>query len=83
MGIKSEIKWPNDIVINGKKVCGILTEMSSELNMINHVIIGIGVNVNLEKSDIPEDLHHKATSLKLESKGKVDRKKLLATILNS
>ena len=82
MGINSEIKWPNDIVINGKKVCGILTEMSSELNMINHVIMGIGVNVNLEETDIPEDLQHKATSLKLESKGQVDRKMLLATILN-
>lgn len=82
-GIKSQIKWPNDIVINGKKVCGILTEMSSELNMINHVVMGIGVNVNLEKDDIPEDLQDKASSLKIESKNQVDRKKLLARILNN
>lgn len=82
MGIKSQIKWPNDIVVNGKKVCGILTEMSSELNMINYVIIGIGINVNLEESEIPEDLKDKATSLKIESKIKIDRKKLFATILN-
>ncbi|NLY44656.1 MAG: biotin--[acetyl-CoA-carboxylase] ligase [Tissierella sp.] len=82
IGINSQIKWPNDIVVNGKKVCGILTEMSSELNMINHVVMGIGVNVNLEENDILEDLQHKATSLKIESKGKVDRKKLLAAILN-
>lgn len=82
MGIDSQIKWPNDIVINGKKVCGILTEMSSELNMINYVVIGIGINVNLEESDIPEDIRHKATSLRIESKNGVDRKKLLATALN-
>lgn len=82
VGINSEIKWPNDIVINGKKVCGILTEMSSELNMINHVVMGIGLNVNLEENDIPEDLKHKATSLKIESKAEIDRKKLFAEILN-
>lgn len=82
IGINSQIKWPNDIVINGKKVCGILTEMSSELNMINYVIMGIGVNVNLEKNHIPEDLQDKASSLKIESKDQIDRKKLLATILN-
>lgn len=82
MGIESKIKWPNDIVINGKKVCGILTEMNSELNMINYVIIGIGVNVNLEESEIPEDIKHKATSLKIEAKNRIDRKKLLGTILS-
>ena len=83
MGINSKIKWPNDILINGKKVCGILTEMSSELNMINYVVMGIGINVNLDNNQIPEDLHDKATSLKIESKNEVNRKKLLASILNN
>lgn len=82
IGINSQIKWPNDIVINGKKVCGILTEMSSELNFINYVVIGIGINVNLGEEDIPEDIRHKATSLKIESKKGVNRKNLLAVILN-
>lgn len=82
IGINSEIKWPNDIVINRKKACGILTEMSSELNMINYVVMGIGINVNLEKNEIPEDLKEKATSLKIESKTEVDRKKLFAEVLN-
>ena len=82
IGIYSEIKWPNDIVIKGKKICGILTEMSSELNMINNIIMGIGINVNLEGNEIPEDLRHKATSLKIESKSEVDRKKLFAEVLN-
>lgn len=82
MGINSGIKWPNDIVLNGKKVCGILTEMSCELNMVNYVVMGIGINVNLDKSDIPEDLQHKATSLKEATNKEVDRKILLANVLN-
>lgn len=82
MGISSQIKWPNDIVINGKKVCGILTEMSGEISMINYIVMGIGINVNLEKKHIPEDLKDKATSLKIESKVQIDRKKLLAEVLN-
>lgn len=82
MDIGSQIKWPNDIVIDGKKVCGILTEMNCELNMINYVVMGIGINVNLEKNHIPEDLKNKATSLKIEYGNIVDRKMLLANILN-
>ena len=82
MGINSGIKWPNDIVVDGKKVCGILTEMSCELNMINYVVMGIGINVNLDKVDIPEELQHKATSLKIATKEEINRRTLLASILN-
>lgn len=71
------IKWPNDIVVNGKKVCGILTEMSAELNQINYVILGIGINVNGETFD--EEIIKKATSLKVElnKESPVDRKILI------
>ena len=55
------IKWPNDIVINGRKVCGILTEMSSELDNIHYVVIGIGINVNTD--DFPEDIAAVAASM--------------------
>lgn len=79
-GVKSSIKWPNDIIVNNKKVGGILTEMSSELNKINHIIMGIGLNVSLDKEDIDEDLRSKVTSLKLEGYDLV-RKELLAKIL--
>lgn len=82
IGIKSHIKWPNDIVLNGKKVCGILTEMNCELNLINYVIMGIGINVNLDNNDIPDELKDKATSLKIETGENIDRKKLVANILN-
>jgi BirA family biotin operon repressor/biotin-[acetyl-CoA-carboxylase] ligase len=73
MGIYSKIKWPNDIVIDGKKVCGILTEMSCELNMINYVIMGIGINVNMDREDFSENLINKATSLKIEQNKEINR----------
>jgi len=53
-GLKSQIKWPNDVIINGKKVCGILIESDVKGNKVGYAIIGIGVNVNLRLSDFPE-----------------------------
>lgn len=83
IGIDSKIKWPNDIIINNKKVSGILTEMSCELNQIYYVVMGIGINANLNKEDLGENLLDKATSLKMAIGKEVNRKKLLASILNS
>lgn len=76
--LEVKIKWPNDIVYNGKKVCGILTEMSVEMDYINYVIIGIGINVTNE--EFPEDLKYKATSLYKETEKKVNRIQLIETI---
>lgn len=81
MGIPVGVKWPNDIVINGKKICGILTEMNAEIERINYVIMGIGINVNMDS--FPEELKEKATSLKIELGNEIDRKKLVAAILNN
>lgn len=83
MGIKTSIKWPNDIVLNNKKICGILTEMSGEIDHINYLVMGIGINVNLDEEDIPLDLKDVATSLLEESGKHIDRKILLANVLNS
>ena len=82
IGIVSEIKWPNDILISKKKIAGILTEMSGELNMIHHLVMGIGINVNLDIDDIPEGLRHKASSLKIEENREINRQKLTGNILN-
>lgn len=82
IGIDSKIKWPNDIVIDGKKVCGILTEMNTELDRINYIILGIGINANQEEDEIAEELKEKATSLKIISQKQIDRNQLLAYILN-
>ena len=63
-GEKAQIKWPNDIVVHDKKICGILTEMSAQFDYINHIVIGIGINVHNE--EFPEELCDKAGSLYLE-----------------
>ena len=83
MGIKTSIKWPNDIVLNSRKVCGILTEMSGEVDHINYLVMGIGINVNFEEEDFPEELKDIATSLTLESGKYMDRKRLLSNVLNT
>lgn len=70
------IKWPNDIVINGKKVCGILTEMSVEMDAIHYVVIGVGINSN--RTDFDDEIKNTATSLMLEGDRRVNRAGLIA-----
>lgn len=67
-GEKALIKWPNDIVVNGKKVCGILTEMNAQFDYINHIVVGIGINVHNES--FPEEISQMASSLMIEAGGK-------------
>lgn len=78
-GLPAGIKWPNDVVVHGKKVCGILTEMSAEIDYINHVVIGTGINVNQEV--FPEEIRTTAGSLCMECKEKICRAKLAAEVL--
>ena len=79
--LKPQIKWPNDILINRKKVTGILTELQAESDRIHSVIIGIGINVNQEKSDFPEELQEIATSLLIEDGKKVSRARVIQEVL--
>lgn len=80
--LKPLIKWPNDILINGKKVAGLLNEMNAETEKVNFVVLGIGVNLNVRMSDLGEGLlRHPATSL-LEAGGvKVNRAEFTRTLL--
>ena len=80
-GLKPEIKWPNDILIGGKKVAGILTELSAELDRVKHVILGIGIDVNLDAGEFPAELKKMATSLKIESGEIISRSELATAIL--
>ena len=64
-GVRTGIKWPNDIILDGKKVCGILTEMSCEMEQVNFLVVGLGINVSHELEDFPEDLRETVTSIKL------------------
>lgn len=76
-----KIKWPNDLLINGKKICGILTEMSAEIDMLNYIVIGIGLNVNQQQSDFSPELTATATSLKLATGVSYRRVEILPEIL--
>ena len=67
-GEEAMIKWPNDIVVNGKKVCGILTEMNAQFDDLNHIVVGIGINVHNES--FPEEISQMASSLMIEAGGK-------------
>lgn len=79
LGANVSIKWPNDVVINGKKICGILTEMSAVGDKIEYAVIGTGINVNLRK--FPPELVKTATSLCLELGCEFDRLKVLDAVL--
>lgn len=74
-GLEIGIKWPNDVILKGKKLCGILTEMSAEMDKINFVVTGIGINVN--EDSFSEELRDKATSLILETGRKFNRAEII------
>lgn len=80
-GLNAKIKWPNDLVLNNKKICGILTEMNSEIDFINYVVIGIGINVN--QSEIEQELIDMATSLSLEGGKNYSRKSIIIAFLEA
>jgi BirA family biotin operon repressor/biotin-[acetyl-CoA-carboxylase] ligase len=78
-GLAFDIRWPNDLLVGGKKVCGILTEMSAELDRLHSVVLGIGINVN--HRDMPSDLKTIATSLRIEAHKTFSRSNLLVALL--
>ena len=80
-GLDVQIKWPNDLVLNKKKICGILTEMGTEFMEIKYVVIGTGINVNQE--EFPEELRKTATSLYLETGKKYHRSRIIERILEA
>jgi BirA family transcriptional regulator, biotin operon repressor / biotin---[acetyl-CoA-carboxylase] ligase len=81
-GLSPEIKWPNDILLNGRKVAGVLTELSAELDHVKYIVLGMGVDVNLNSGDFPPELRKLATSIKIETGRSVRRAELAAAILH-
>lgn len=81
LGLQAEIKWPNDVLINGKKVCGILTEVDAEMDAVNYMVIGIGIDANIELDMLPSITRIHATSLKEEMGRAVDRISITAHLL--
>ena len=80
-GLSAEIKWPNDILFRGKKVAGILTEMSAELDRVKYLILGVGVDVNQAANEFPPDVRRIATSLRAELGQPILRAELATAIL--
>ncbi|RKQ16147.1 biotin--[acetyl-CoA-carboxylase] ligase [Ureibacillus endophyticus] len=76
------IKWPNDILINGRKCTGILTEMLAEMDRVEALLIGIGINANQQMEDFPPELQTIATSLSIEEQAEINRPQLVAELLN-
>src|ERR1700685_3612272 len=79
--VQLDLKWPNDVLIGGKKVCGILTEMNAEITRVRYIVAGIGINVN--HPSFPGDLAGLATSLRLETGSEWSRVELTAALLKS
>ena len=80
--VRPAIKWPNDILCGGKKLCGVLCEMQAETDRVLHIILGLGVNVNLTREMLPEELRDRAASLKTLAGRDFSRGAVLAAILN-
>jgi BirA family biotin operon repressor/biotin-[acetyl-CoA-carboxylase] ligase len=81
-GVDGRIKWPNDILIDGKKVCGILTEASVRKNEVVYVIVGVGIDSNLNIEILNKKIKKKTTSLKNELKKEINETKLISKFLN-
>jgi BirA family transcriptional regulator, biotin operon repressor / biotin---[acetyl-CoA-carboxylase] ligase len=76
-----DLKWPNDVLIDGKKVCGILTEMNAEATRVRHIVVGVGINVN--QANFPKELENEATSLRIATASEWSRVELTAALLKS
>jgi BirA family biotin operon repressor/biotin-[acetyl-CoA-carboxylase] ligase len=79
--IQPDLKWPNDVLIDGKKVCGILAEMNAEATRVRHIVVGIGLNVN--HAGFPDELKHQATSLRMITGSPWSRVEVAAALLKS
>ena len=80
-GLEAGIKWPNDVLINGKKVCGILTEIEGEIDLIDYCVVGIGIDANVDIEAFPEEIRENSTSLKKELGHEIDRVEFVQRLL--
>ncbi len=82
INLDAQIKWPNDVYVSGKKICGVLTEVEVRGGAVDFVVLGVGVNVNMEVQQLPDDLKDIATSVFIEAGKRTNRVKLLGRILS-
>ena len=79
--LKPEIKWPNDIMFDGRKLVGILTEITAEIGKITYIVVGLGINVNISREEFPEEIRNVATSLSEMNGGEISRVKFFRAVL--
>jgi BirA family transcriptional regulator, biotin operon repressor / biotin---[acetyl-CoA-carboxylase] ligase len=82
LGVKPRLKWPNDVLVGSKKVCGTLIELSTEADRVRFVVIGIGLNINMDSGDMEPAVAGIATSLFLETKKRFERAPICGILLN-
>ncbi len=80
-GLQARIKWPNDVLIDGKKVCGILTEIEAEIDLIDYCVVGIGIDANVDIELFPEEIRESSTSLKKELGYEINRVEFVQKLL--
>jgi BirA family biotin operon repressor/biotin-[acetyl-CoA-carboxylase] ligase len=80
-GLTPTVKWPNDVLLDGCKVAGLLNELDAETERIRYLILGVGVNINMQAEQFPDDLRYPASSLAMASGGKVSRLRFTRTLL--
>ncbi len=83
LGLKPSLKWPNDVLVDGRKICGTLLELSTEADLIRFVVVGIGLNINMEQTELPPDIATKATSLLIASRIPYERALVCGMLLNN
>lgn len=81
LGLEAKIKWPNDVLIRGKKVCGILTEIEAEIDQIDYCVVGIGIDANVDTESFPEEFRESSTSLKKELGREINRVEFVQRLL--
>jgi len=82
-GLNVDFKWPNDILIDGKKICGTLSELITNENGKQIIVVGMGLNVNIEQNEFPQEIKEKTTSLSIQSGANVDRGKLFVEVIRT
>ena len=82
IGLPAKIKWPNDVLINGRKVCGILTEIGAEMDSIQYVVVGVGIDANVDTETFPEEVRDSSTSLKNELGFDINRVEFVQRLLS-
>lgn len=81
--VEPALKWPNDVLVNGRKICGTLLELSTEADMIRFVIVGIGLNINMEENEMDEEIKNKATSFLMLTKKPFERSMVCGILLTN